>query len=242
MGHVVGAVVVAAFGLDCGQVAEQTSLTLTSAIVSDPEAPAPSASPVLELPPAIRYTSLRGEECVSELVARGVEFARVERIGVDAPVRLFGPLSGVEFVTLMPDRGRTPYEIFDCPLVLALDDFAKQLRDRSVARVIYYSAHRPIVPGVVPRGHEMGLAIDIAYLVRTDGTSMNVLRDFDPLPFDRPCTSPKLRPDANELRRIACDAVEAAIFNVALTPDYDAAHKDHFHFELIPGSTTFIAR
>src|SRR5262245_54544588 len=83
---------------------------------------------------ATRYMAMSGEECLAELSARGVEHVPVERASVTTPVRGIGVLSGVRFRTLMtkPERERSPYEIFDCRLVLALDDFAKILRRHDI--------------------------------------------------------------------------------------------------------------
>jgi hypothetical protein len=246
---VLGISFVTAFGLDCGstRIDVDTPTSLTAAIVAEPPAPSepPSAPP--ELAAASRYLQLSSEACLAELLERGIDHARApERAGIDTPVRILGPLSGVRFRTMVAaqERLRSLFEICDCRLALALDDFAKQLRARNIIEVLHYSAYRPIVPGVLPRAHEAGLAIDIAVFVRADKTSIQVVRDFEPLPLDRPCTQPplKLRRDANELRRIACDAVESGLFHLALTPDYDKAHHDHFHLELIPGATTFVAR
>jgi hypothetical protein len=193
---------------------------------------------------ATRYVSLGSEACLAELDARHIEYARVERRDVETPVRILGPLSGVPFRTLRPkkEREHSPYEIFDCRLVLALDDFAKILLRHGIVDVMLYSAFRPLVPGVVKRGHESALAIDIAYFGRANGTAYNILRDFTPIAQERPC-EPLIRAKGPlELRAVVCEAAEQGIFHVALTPDYDAAHRDHFHLELVPGEVRSYAR
>ena len=42
-------------------------------------------------------------------------------------------------------------------------------------------------------------------------------------------------PEALELRRIVCDAADAKLFNVELTPDFNWAHRNHFHLEVTAG-------
>jgi hypothetical protein len=195
--------------------------------------------------PATRYVALTSDACLAELGARGIAYVRVdEDVGVETPVRIVGPLSGVGFRTLRPnaERQRSPYEICDCRLVLALDDFAKILARHSIVDVMFYSAFRPLVPGVVKRGHESGLAIDIAFFGKRDGFAYNILRDFTPIAREHPC-APVIRAEGpRELRAMVCEAVEQRIVHVALTPDYDKSHRDHFHLELVPGEQRSFAR
>jgi hypothetical protein len=203
--------------------------------------PEPSNGPVSS---ATRYASLSSEACLAELDARHIGYRAVDRLGVETPVRLAGPLSGVTVRTLLPEkeRERSPYEIFDCRLVLALDDFAKILAAHGIVDVMHYSAFRPLVPGVVKRGHESALAIDIAFFGRADGSAYSILRDFTPIAREHPCTPIIRAAGPRELRAIACEAADQGLFHVVLTPDYDAAHRDHFHLEIVPGAETSFAR
>ncbi|MFO0613541.1 MAG: hypothetical protein U0414_13170 [Polyangiaceae bacterium] len=91
--------------------------------------------------------------------------------------------------------------------------------------------------------HPAGLAIDVGILKKTDGTQLSVAAHFDgkigqqtcgkgaPMPSD---------PDAQELHTIVCEAHDAGIFTYTLTPNFDVAHKDHFHMEIKPGVTWFL--
>jgi hypothetical protein len=107
---------------------------------------------------------------------------------------------------------------------------------------MYYSAFRPLVPGVAKRGHESALALDIAYFGRANGNADSIARDFTPMPGEHPCTPIIRAKEPRELREIACSAATEGIFHVVLTPDYDAAHRDHFHLELVPGQEGSFAR
>ena len=219
----------------------------------EPEAPPPGA------PPGTRYAALTHEACAAELASRSiVHEALPPRLGIASPVRLHGPLSGVSFRTLWPEpeRARTSFEIIDCRLVLALDDFAKLLRAHGIIDVMFFSAYRPPPAGWKESAstagvhrHEAGLAIDIGYFGKADHTALNVERDFmprSPLEHERICAPappPKdATPEAIELRRIACEAAAAQLFHVTLTPAYDSVHRDHFHLELAPDKTDFVAR
>src|SRR5262249_6136350 len=95
-------------------------------------------------PAAIRYAALTRDECEAELTARKIAFERETAKGVLAPVRLKGALHGVEFRTNLPDdqRATTPWEIADCRLVLALDDFAAILAQHHIVGVRHFSMYR----------------------------------------------------------------------------------------------------
>jgi hypothetical protein len=201
--------------------------------------------------PAYRYGRLGRQACEAELVQRGVPFQHVaEARGVLAPVRLAGPLRGVTFRTELPARQRpsSPYEIADCRLVLALDDFAQILSSHDVVEVHHFSMYRP--PGARwPAGkagsrHAGGLAIDAGKLVKKDGTVLDVERDFHGRIGNETCgpgTGPDpATPEAIELRAIVCDAAQKRLFNVELTPDYNYEHRNHFHLEVTADARWFL--
>jgi hypothetical protein len=127
-------------------------------------------------------------------------------------------------------------EIYDCRLVLALDDFAKVLAKHDIVEVIHLSVYRPVSSKVVLKGagrrHGGALAIDAAIFKTKDGRSLNVEKDFHGRIGARPCPASK---DASELRQLACEASDAQLFNVLLTPDYNWAHRNHFHMEVTAG-------
>jgi len=250
----------AAAGAACNRArSDEPARVETTAAETVPAALPPSAAvtaamdPPEAAPPATRYAALTPDACATELTARAVPYERLGPTrGVAAPVRLTGPLSGVAFRTLLPEktRARSPYEIFDCRLLLALADFAKLLAAQHIVEVIHYSAYRPPPAGWAegPFGirHEGGLAIDVGYFRSADGTALNVERDFAARPLERPCTpGPQPRNATAEsvaLRKIVCDGFAAKLFHLTLTPAYDPTHRDHFHFEVTPGKTAFVAR
>lgn len=204
--------------------------------------------------PATKYGALDRAGCHNEAKARGVGFDEVEEAaGVLIPVRLTGPLNGVSYHTELPqkDRASSPYEVFDCRLVLALHDFSAILTPRGIDEAYIFSAWRP--PGKDwPSGkeatrHPGGLAVDIRLLKKTtasNGTDdLVVARDWTPARDEPPCgTAPlgtaNIAPDtedAREIRAIYCAAASARIFNSMLGPNYDKAHENHFHLEITPG-------
>ena len=204
--------------------------------------------------PSVRYAAMDRATCEAELERRHVPFVRAQATpDVLAPERLRGPLGvrapfgpsaapsartsgGVTIHSMLApaERERAAMEIFDCRLVLALDDFAAMLAERGVVEMIHLSAYRPrsqfgCTKKYDGKQHCGGLAVDIAEFKRKDGTALVVQRDWHGRIGEPTCPS---RP--NELWSIVCDAADRAIFNVMLTPNFNAQHFNHVHVEVTP--------
>jgi hypothetical protein len=196
--------------------------------------------------PALRYGGLDRAPCEAELVRRQVPFVSVAQPtrGVLAPVRLTGPLHGVAYHSTLPQaqRASSPYEILDCRLVLALDDFSTILAKYDVVEVVHFSVYRPPSAAfnatLLGHQHDGALAIDAGWFKRKDGTVLQVERDFHGHIGAPTCgagTGPSpVTPEATALRGIVCEATDAHLFNIALTPDYNWQHRNHFHLEVRP--------
>lgn len=165
--------------------------------------------------------------------------------GVQAPVRLRGPLRGVSIHSGLPpkERERSIYETFDCRLVLALDDFAALIAQRDVVEIIHLNAYRPKSQhGCTARywglQHCAALAVDVRAFKRKDGSVLEVERDFHGKIGLGTCASgvgpSPDTPAAAELWSFVCDAARRALFHVMLTPNYNAEHRNHFHMEITP--------
>jgi Extensin-like protein C-terminus len=111
-------------------------------------------------------------------------------------------------------------------------------------------AHRdpaPVSPRVTwaPPGtrHPAGLAIDVGLLHKRDGRWLSVAKQFHGHIGDKTCGDgahvPE-DPDARELRSLVCESADLGVFTYVLTPDYNAAHVDHFHMEIKPGVRWFL--
>lgn len=218
---------------------------------SDDNEPLP---PAAATDPASRYGHMGRATCLAEARKRTLPVVAVDPArGVLAPVRITGPLHGVSFHSAMPAAARktSVYEIFDCRLVLALDDLAQVLAKHDVVEVVHMSAYRP-PPAKGWRDGELGtrhtgaLAIDAGTFVRKDGSKLNVEKDFHGAIGQRPCgekTGPWPRTDEGvELRKITCEALDAKLFHVFLTPGFNWAHRNHFHMEVSAKGTHFYVR
>jgi hypothetical protein len=218
-----------------------------------------------EKQPSARYAAMSGPACTAELARRGVAFTRVDPAsapGVVTPLRLPGDVDGVTYHTEAPAhlRRTSPYDIFDCRLVLALSDFSKVLRAHDVDEVRLFSASRP-PPRPAPRSqgklrpdheahqetrHGGALAIDARRFGKSVAAGhegervwLDVERDFHGAIGGIPCGPGAAQPvpatpEARELRSIACEAADQHLFTTILTPSYNRAHRNHFHLEVTP--------
>jgi len=199
--------------------------------------------------PAYRYARLSQDDCEAELASRGIGFVRETGEAVLAPVRVTGALHGVVFRTDAKDKVRvtSPYEIADCRLVLALDDFAEILSRHDIVEVRHYSIYRPPrswAEGTIGAQHDGALAIDAGRFIDKAGTELDVDRDFHGAIGAPACgdgAGPKpATPAALTLRAILCETVERRLFNVVLTPNYNRPHKNHFHLEVTASVAWFL--
>ncbi len=275
--------------------------------------PAFAQSPFLVVPdPAVaeqsaayRYANMSDDEALSELDRRGILYSRVETekpSTIRTPIRLTGRLHGVYFHSALPpeERVKSPYEILDARLALALDDFAALLEQQDIDEVVHFSlyrpngphpshaqsAHRTPAPKTAPKKnstnhqktakqshsieippikspqskpkkvkpapkkaappgtrHPAGLAIDIGLVHKKDGRWLNVKSHFQGQINTKACPadlSVLTNQDTRDLRAIACAAMDRALFTYILTPNYDAAHADHYHMEIKPGVRWFL--
>jgi Extensin-like protein C-terminus len=204
--------------------------------------------------PACRYARLAPRTCLSDLARRGIGFTRVVNApGVLIPVRLTGKLGGVLYRTDFPnaERKHLPWEVFDCRLVLALDDFSRILLAHGIDEAHIFSAWRPPPKswpaGKIGRRHPGALAVDVRLFKKKNGDELDIQRDFHGRIGRKTCgegapaPSPPT-PEARELHSIACEAADAHLFNVILTPDFNKAHHNHFHLEVTAAVKWFIVR
>lgn len=200
--------------------------------------------------PAWKYGQMTPAECEVEATARKIPFSVEPTHGVMAGVRLSGPINGVTFRTRLSNKKRatTPWEIADCRLLLALDDFADVLAAHDIVEVRHYSMHRVApkswAPNKVGSQHFGGMAIDAAIFTTKDGTKIDVNDDWFGRIGAKTCgedARPRTKTEKSVLlREILCETAAKRIFNVILTPNHDRAHRNHFHLDVTPGAKWFI--
>jgi hypothetical protein len=187
--------------------------------------------------------------CRAELKRRKLPVAYVggNVKGVATPVRLTGELRGVRFIA----PGKTSvYGMLDCRLAIVLDELSGVLAEHGVTAVHVDNFYRPRahLPGSRKRSqHGYGLAIDIYGFTLSDGTTLVVERDFHGAIGAATC-GPEATigadGDANSvtLRNLVCVIARTRLFNYLLTPDYDAAHRNHLHADIGRGGTGHVVR
>ncbi len=179
--------------------------------------PSPSA---IELQPPLRA-------CLEALERRGVVF---EPAAVPAATGGCQLIHGVNLMRAWASY--RPHATLTCAMVLTLADFERDVIQPAalshfghpVVTIHHWSAYscrtRAGRPGRLSE-HAFGRAIDIAAFDIADGTRVSVKSNWR----DRGPRGRFLR----ELARRACES-----FNVVLTPNSDAAHADHLHFDIGP--------
>jgi extensin-like protein len=131
------------------------ALVAPSVWADAPPAAAPAAAaavPAATVPEqgdaAHRYANLSNDEAYAELDRRGIQY---EKLGtfyqVRAPIRLRGRLHGVEVHSVLPpeERAKSPFEVLDARLALALDDFCTILEQHDIVELVHYTMYRPNV-------------------------------------------------------------------------------------------------
>lgn len=206
----------------------------------------------LEHAPSQKYARLSREDAVAELKTRGIGFDEVpaERApGVIAPVRLTSRLSGVLVHGMLKGAAAetTPFEIVDARLALAISDFARLLAANDIDDLTHFSMYRPgraAKPGILPSEgqatsrHPAGLAIDVAFLRKKDGTTLRVDKHFGGKIGGKTCGEGAVMADTDEarqIRKLVCDAADQRLFTYVLSPNYNSAHRDHLHMEIKAG-------
>ena len=223
---------------------------LSAALASDAGARPrrrPHVHPDWATHPSARHAALDRARCLAELRRRGVAFREAPSArGVEAPIRLAGPIGGVEVSTGAPEhvRAASPHEVLDCRLALSLHDFSKVLREHGVDALRVASVWRPHGSGAPGTRHPAALAVDVTALGRPGPggarTWIEVERDFPVRRGAPPCGSgaPPLPEGASEPARtllsVVCAAADAHLFTSILTPNLDRAHADHLHLEITP--------
>lgn len=211
------------------------------------EPPAGTPVPATGAAPALTYSAYDKATCLAELKKRSVAFTAAIATGVDAGVRLTGPIRGIDFrgPEGKAKQATSPWEIADCRLVLALDDLARILAKHDVVEVLHMSMYRPPPKNAKEfKRHDAALAIDLGSMVKKDGSKLRVLEDWHGGIGSKTC-GPGAGPsvaskEALEIRAILCEAAAAQLFNVVLTPNYNKPHQNHFHLEVTRGVKWFL--
>ncbi len=164
--------------------------------------------------------------------------------GVPDPVTMPTPISGIEYRYVESTTRRTKI-VADCSLVLSLLRAAPALRARNVVEVAdigiynYRCIGGGLPPGCTLSQHAQAKAIDIAGVTDRDGVYYNVTTDWviDPA-GQKTCEAATAPGKDTFLHEMICAIKADRVWNIVLTPNYNADHRNHFHVDLTPGSDT----
>jgi hypothetical protein len=147
------------------------------------------------------------------------------------PIMLTGVIHGVNFRYDSMDKDPKPM-FMTCPLALALEKTALLLSENGVTDVLHWGIYNCRVISGTNKLSQHGLAnaIDIKGLVTDEDAMYEVLGDWE-----KGVVSP-VTEAGQYLKWFAQSLYADWIFNVILTPEYNAAHADHFHVDLTPGA------
>lgn len=174
-----------------------------------------------------------------------------ESPGVDDPITAVTPINGLAWRYVENEEPRP--ELFGgCELIRSLAIAAPYLRRRDIVEVadIGVYNYRCIggvgVPPNCPNGisqHAYANAIDIAGVTTSDGTFSSVNDDWviDP-DGEETCTAASEEGADRLLHELICELKAAGVWNIVLTPNYNADHRNHFHVDLTPSADTIHRR
>jgi len=167
--------------------------------------------------------------------------------GVEDPVTVKMPINGVRYRYVTLSTPRTSW-FMDCEMAKTLARNAPILREREVVEVAdiglynYRCINHAGTPPNCTYGmseHSWGTAIDRAGFKTRDGTFYSVLNHWviDPDGVGT-CAAHTENPKDEFLHDLICAEWRNNLWNIALTPNYNSIHRNHFHTDLTPGGDT----
>lgn len=179
--------------------------------------------------------------CLADLAGRGVPFSFpiiADAVPADAPSLVCHVEEPIAFhpgylgVDLQFDDDPPAPVEGACAMGQALADSIEDVADDGVVAIHHFGTYvcRTIAGTSTLSRHAYGDAIDVARFTFDDGSVYSVLDDWE---TDDP--TPESVAGA-WLYDTAYGWHDALLWNVILTPDYNAAHANHFHLDLTPGS------
>jgi len=178
--------------------------------------------------------------CADELARRRLAYTDAENprdhpdgapdavCDVEGALMLQSPVGGIDYRYVDAADARPMF--MGCQLALAIDDLSAYLRELDVIEVVHIGTYNcRVIAGTDSLSmHGLGLALDIHELRTADGERYNVEDHWED--GDNPQT-----PRGRFLYEVAQQMFERGIFRIVLTPNYNAAHDNHFHVDLTPG-------
>jgi hypothetical protein len=181
--------------------------------------------------------------CHAMLDALGLDWAvAAPEHGIADPVRVQPHIHGV---TYRYETSTTAAAmLMDCQLGPRLYQLSELVRTYDVVEIEHIGIYNyrcigggnPDTDGCTPSMHARAQAIDLHAFITSTGTRYDVTRDFVITRTHDTCPIASSSEPDRILKAIACALVADRTFQIVLTPNYNADHRDHFHCDLTAGS------
>lgn len=152
---------------------------------------------------------------------------------IDEPVLLYSPINGIELRYI---ESAEPGEVFlGCDAAVSVVGSAAVAADLGVDEILHIGTYncRVIAGTSTISQHGYANGIDIGGFTLPGGATVTVLDDWED-------GNPNPTSEYGKLLKDFADQVWAlGLWNVILTPEYNAAHDNHFHVDLTPGGNTY---
>jgi hypothetical protein len=192
--------------------------------------------------------------CLDELRRAGIAFEPTVARGVVDAVVVTGPIGGISFTK--EDSDVLTDDPMDCAFVLTLRRFAAYLQSQGVVKVGTLGSYcyrcccawsptndcrspTDPEPDCSPNGysnHSWGRAIDVRYLHFQSGVVYDIENPAEWVAGSAAttCTTGLAKQQAVSkiLYGIACAVASQGIFDTILTPNYNDAHRNHWHLDI----------
>lgn len=189
------------------------------------------------------------EDCHALLDHLGLDWTAAGATrGIADPVRVGPMIGGVRF-RYGPSTTASPM-LMDCSLGPRLVQLVALLREWDIEEVEHLGVYNyrcigggdPDSGTCTPSMHAYARAIDLhAFRQRGTAVLFDTETDWVISTSDRTCPGTPVNDEDRMLHEVACRMWSDRIFQIVLTPDYNAAHRNHFHVDMTVGSM-FIGR
>ncbi len=151
---------------------------------------------------------------------------------IEDPVLLYGPINGV---AIQGGTGSDAPVLVGCETAVSLVGSAAVAQNLGAVTIIHYGTYncRTIAGSDTLSEHGHARAVDIGGFVMNDGSTYSVYGDWED-GNPNPTTPPGVM-----LRAFTDRIWGMGLWNIILTPEFNADHDDHFHVDLKPGGNTY---
>ncbi len=182
-------------------------------------------------------------DCLDELIARGVPFQVAANPNdhpeghpeltcvIEEPVRIGPVIHGISLRYSKPENAASKVFV-SCAAALAIEETLALLAEEGATDLIHLGTYNcRVIAGTTKLSqHGLANAIDIGGVRFDDGAYWTVVGHWE---HDMPNPVTEA---GKFLLWMAKAMYEQYIWNIILTPEYNAAHDNHFHVDLTPGS------